>query len=81
MDDIFDSSRIYDPKDGLKVFWAVDEVKIRYAQHLGVKTLTRRHREEVRRFGNEVLSLIVLDRIVGSVDTKFVDILFNGYFF
>lgn len=82
-DDIFDSPciDIYDPKDGLKVFWAVEEVKKRYAQHLGVETLTPRRREEVRRFGNEVLSLIVLDRIVNSVDTKFVDTLFNGYFF
>lgn len=83
MNDVSDSSHIdtYDPKDGLKVFWAVERVKTRYAQHLGVETLTSRRREEVRRFGNEVLSLIVLDRTVSSVDTKFVDVLFNGYFF
>ena len=37
----------YDPKDGLTVFWAVEQVKTRYAQHLGVETLTSRHREEV----------------------------------
>ena len=83
MNNISNSSHIdtYDPKEGLKVFWDIEQVKTRYAQRLEVETLTARHREEVRRFGNEVLSLIILRRIVTSVDTKFVDILFNGYFF
>lgn len=80
--DVSDQRHIdtYDPKDGLKVFWRVEEVKRRYAVHLGVQSLTSRNREEVRRFGNEVLSLVVLERIGTSPDVEFVDILFNGYF-